>query len=253
LIVNGKDLQIWHLTDNTACQSCQEKMQNLPTSILEHVFAYLRPEEILQSFLQLTVSIDQLVRHYTNYRVNLHNILRNDFDLLCQCIRADQIYALTLSEDFGSQLYLQRYSIENNWMRLRALRLMGVVLNEPIDAASLQMIDTDHLANFSWISTLVSLKRLIVRNPLETLFQLDVFFVDELLSRLTQLTIDFCSFTLLHRILRRAQQLVTLTIGLRIFDCASIDGFIHDNDHRHETLQSLTISVDSSSKCRSLE
>jgi hypothetical protein len=76
--------------------------------------------------------VDEVLRSYSAYRLDLKSIGRSDFNLLCHCIRPDQVISLTLSDDADtpgqSKLFFSRFRIEE-FTQLRSLTLIQVEID----------------------------------------------------------------------------------------------------------------------------
>ena len=81
------------------------------------------------SLLNLSPYLNDMIRSYSNYRLNLKSIGRSEFDLICEKINPDQVNELILSDDKDtpgqSQLFLSFFQI-NQFRNLQSLILIEI-------------------------------------------------------------------------------------------------------------------------------
>ena len=126
------------------------RLDQLPVELWRCILSHLSAHEIFHSFTYLSSYIDGMLKTYTKYRVNFKAISRNDFDLVCQHIRPDQVISLILSDDENTpgliSLFLSRFQI-HQFTCLRTLWLIDIGPDFWTDIIP-QMIKLKHLRSF---------------------------------------------------------------------------------------------------------
>ena len=101
----------------------------LPVELLHTVFTYFLAHEILVSFFDVSDHVNAILLSYSSYRLDFKSILKCHFDLICRCIRPDQVITLSLSDADDtpgqSELFFSRFRIEQ-FTRLRSLKLINI-------------------------------------------------------------------------------------------------------------------------------
>ena len=237
------------------------KIDFLSEEIFFTIFEYLTCVDILDAFLHISPYIDGIVFRYENYHVNFRCILKRNFDLICRCIQPNQIKSLIVSDSRQtpgqSNIYLSRFPIEQ-FIHLQAISLFEIEdenrslfrnINQLNNLVSFQ---TDRLANFELIETLPRLKRLV----LTQFSDIDYNHVNLLdlisYSHLRSLTLPYCSYPQLRRILSEASQLRKLNISLIISDCTGVDYFAEQHHNTTLRITHLTMSIGTFSKLKNL-
>ena len=109
----------------------------LPVELFHTLFTYFLAHEILLSFSDVSDYINAVLLSYPSYQWNFQSIRKFDFDLVCRCIRPDQVFSLTLSDDNDtpgfSELFFTRFRMEQ-FIHLRSLTLIQIEID------SLQLI-----------------------------------------------------------------------------------------------------------------
>lgn len=105
----------------------------LPMEVIRMIFCYLDGVDILRSFLGLSEYIDNILQLYDNYSLNLKNISKTNFNLICNNIKPSQVICLILSGEIYTpgliHLFFKRFQLEE-FTRLRSLHLHSVDLEE---------------------------------------------------------------------------------------------------------------------------
>lgn len=103
------------------------RLNDLPVELFHYFLDYFSTREIFYSFTNVSSYIDAVLKTYTKYRIDFQGIRRDDFDMICQRIKSNQVIALTLSNDEYTPglvgLFLSRFQI-HQFTRLRALKLI---------------------------------------------------------------------------------------------------------------------------------
>lgn len=105
----------------------------LPVKIIHIIFDYLNTVDILQSFFGVSNYIDNTVRLYKNYSLNMKNISKMNFNLICNHIKPSQVVSLTLSGEIYTpglvNLFFRQFQLEE-FIGLRSLHLHSIELEE---------------------------------------------------------------------------------------------------------------------------
>ncbi|CAF4079408.1 unnamed protein product [Rotaria sordida] len=170
-------------------------LDQLPILVLHTLFTYLLTEEILFSLLNVSTSLNDAIKSYSNYRLNFKSILRSNFDLICQHILPNQVKALILSDDQHtpgqSQLFLSHFQIDE-FINLQSLTLIE------IEKKSLEIIN-EHLYKLN------RLRSFLFKSEINILFSMS--FVN-----LHHLELSQCSLNLLENICLTTPWLKTLNV-----------------------------------------
>ena len=231
----------------------------LPKEIVYIIFDSLWSHEILYTFLHISQYIDDIVVSYQNYHVNFKSILKRHFDLVCRHIKPSQIKSLVLSDDNKtpgqSEIFLTRFPIEQ-FVSLRAISLFEIendsrpLFTNINQLKCLVSFETDTLSNIWMIETIPHLKRLQVNKYLDTDYHHEHLFNSISFTHLRNLSLSYCSYVQLQRILRLAPNLTSLRISLFISDCTGIDYFAEQHQDTPLTIHYLSMSIGTFSKFR---
>jgi hypothetical protein len=232
-----------------------------PSGIFYTIFDYLWCDDILYSFLNISNYIDTILFNYHNYHVNFKSILKRQFDLICRYIKPNQIKSLVLSDSNEtpgqSKAFLSLFPIEQ-FICLRAISLFEIENDSrPLffnihELKCLVSFESDTLSNLWMIETIPRLKRLIVHKFLDNDYNHENLLHPISFSHLRHLTLPYCSYTQLRRILCLALKLTSLNISLIISDCTGIDYFAEQHQDPPLTINHLTMSIHTYSKLRYL-
>jgi hypothetical protein len=101
----------------------------LPVELIEMIFCYLSGVDILRAFLSLSDYIDKIISSYDKYVLNLKDISKNDFNLICKTIRPIKVISLRLFDGKFTpgkiNLFLHKFQLEE-FIRLRSLHLYSI-------------------------------------------------------------------------------------------------------------------------------
>lgn len=101
----------------------------LPAELVYSVFSYLWAHEILVAFFGVSDRVNAILLAYRTHRLNFRSIEKDRFDLICKCIRPEQVIALALSDENDtpaqSELFFSRFRIEQ-FTQLQALTLQNL-------------------------------------------------------------------------------------------------------------------------------
>lgn len=107
-------------------------MDLLPVELLHIIFNYFLAQDILFSFSNVSNYIDTILLAYSSYQINFKSITKANFDLICHCIRPDQVLSLILSDDIDtpgqSELFFSYFQIEQ-FIHLQSLTLFNIELD----------------------------------------------------------------------------------------------------------------------------
>ena len=233
----------------------------IPMEIHYTIFEYFWGHEILYSFLGISKFLDSILLNYHNYHINFKSILKQQFDLINHHIQPNQIKSLILSDSNEtpgqSKAFLSLFPIEK-LTNLRAITLFDIENDSHLLFANinhlkcLSSFETDTLSHLWMIETIPRLKRLVVNK----FFDSDYNYIDLLssisFSHLRKLTLSYCSYVQLRRILCLAPKLTSLNISLIISDCTGIDYFAEQNQDSPLAIRHLTMSIHTFSKSRNI-
>jgi hypothetical protein len=233
------------------------KFDLLPKEIIYTIFDFLWCHEILYTFFHISHYIDDILLSYHNYHVNFKLILKRNFDLVCYHIKPNQIKSLVLSDSNQtpgqSNIFLSNFPIEQ-FVSLRAISLFEIENDSRTLFANIHQLkslvsfETDTLSNLWMIETIPCLKRLQVNQYRDTDYHHEDLLNSISLSHLRNLTLPYCSYIQLQRILRLTPQLTSLSISLFISDCTGIDYFAEQHQDAPLTIHHLTMSIGTFSK-----
>ena len=232
------------------------KIDHLSEEIFFTIFDYLWAVDILGAFLHIS---DGIICRYKNYHVNFRLIFKRDFDLICRYIQPEKIKSLILSDSREtpglSQLYFSRFSIEQ-FSRLHAISLSEIEDNtRPLLAKidqlkSLISFQTDRFSHLELIEQIPRLKRLVLTQFPDLDYD-HVHLLDGIsFSHLHTLSLPYCSYAQLRRILSEASKLKSLNISLFISDCTGVDYFAEEHHNTTLPIESLTMSICTFSKLK---
>jgi hypothetical protein len=98
-------------------------LDQFPIEIYLRTFEYLWAHEILYSFHDMSVYLNNILSSYNNYLINLESIRKSHFDLICRHIRPEQVISLIMSDKIDtpnqSQLFRSFFSIDKNFTSTR--------------------------------------------------------------------------------------------------------------------------------------
>jgi len=101
----------------------------LPVEMIEMIFCYLSGVDILRAFLSISDYIDRIIYSYDNYVLNLKDISKRDFNLICKHIRPIKVISLRLFDGIFTpgliNLFLHKFQLEE-FIRLRSLHLYSI-------------------------------------------------------------------------------------------------------------------------------
>jgi hypothetical protein len=66
-------------------------LDQFPTEIFYIIFEYLWAHEILFSFHNISVHLNNILSNYNGYLINFESIRKSHFDLIGRCIRPEQV------------------------------------------------------------------------------------------------------------------------------------------------------------------
>lgn len=231
----------------------------LPTEILYTIFDYFWSHEILYSFMNISDYINNILLSYRNYHVNFKSILKGEFDLICHHIKPNQIKSLVLSDSNEtpgqSKAFLSLFPIEQ-FIYLHAISLFEIENDSRSFFFNIHQLkylisfETDTLSNLWMIETIPRLKRLIVNKYFDNDYNHENLLDSISFSHLLNLTLPYCSYTQLRRILCFAPKLISLNISLIISDCTGIDYFAEQHQDTPLIINHLTLSIHTFSKLR---
>jgi hypothetical protein len=231
----------------------------LPKEIVCTIFDFLWSHEILYTFLHISDYIDGILLRYPNYSVNFKSISKRHFDLVCHHVKPNQIKSLVLSDSNKtpgqSKIFLSLFPIEQ-FIYLRAISLFEIENNSRFLFSNIDQLkelvsfETDTLSNIWMIETIPCLKRLQVNQHPDTDYHYEHLLNSISFSHLRNLTLPYCSYTQLQRILRVAPKLTSLNISLFISDCTGIDYFAEQHQDTPLSIHHLTMSICTFSKFR---
>lgn len=100
-----------------------------PVELLHNLFEYFAAHEILISFMGVCERVDDILRFYSNYKLNFKSIRKDHFDLVCRSIQPEQVISLTLCDDSNtpgqSKFFFSRFHIQQ-FIQLQSLRLIDI-------------------------------------------------------------------------------------------------------------------------------
>jgi hypothetical protein len=233
----------------------------LPTEIVYTIFDYLWAHEILHSFLHISDYFDGILFNYQRYHINFKSIVKQQFDLVCHHIQPNQIKSLVLcdsNETPGqSKAFLSLFPIEQ-FINLRAITLSDIendshsFFSNINRLTHLSSFETDTLSHLWMVETIPQLKRLVVNKFVNTDFHHEDLLYSISLSHLRKLTLPYCSYAQLRRILTLSSKLISLNISLMISDCTGIDYFAEQHQDTPLAIKHLTMSIHTFSKLRNV-
>ena len=176
-------------------------LDRLPVELLHILFDYFSAHELFHTFHCINDHLDEVLRFYSAYRLNLQSIRKCDFDLVCRLIRPEQVISLTLSDGNDtpglSRLFFSRFRIEQ-FTRIRSMTLIQIEDN------SLESIITN-LYQFNQLRAL-SINAQAIRTIQHLLRNLQI----------RHLKVHRCVDDVLEIILRDLLQLKSLDVNLVI-------------------------------------
>jgi hypothetical protein len=124
-------------------------LDQFPTEIFLIIFEYLWTHEILSSFHNMNVHLNNILSNYNHYLVNLESIRKSHFDLIGRSIRPKQVISLILSDKRDtpnqSELFQSFVSIEQ-FINLRALKFIEI--NDDGESFFSDLSKVKHLVSF---------------------------------------------------------------------------------------------------------
>jgi hypothetical protein len=125
----------------------------LPAELIHQLLGYFSAHEIFYTFYNTTSYINAVLPTYSDYRLNLQSISRQQFDLVCQHIMPEQIVGLTISDDEETpgliDLFLARFRIRQ-FSRLEGLKLVEIGPNY-WEIIIVEMVQLKFLRSFCFI------------------------------------------------------------------------------------------------------
>ncbi|CAF0973048.1 unnamed protein product [Rotaria sp. Silwood1] len=230
----------------------------LPKEIVYSIFEFLWAHDILYSFLHISNYFNNILLTYQNYHINFKSILKRQFDLVCHFIQPNQITSLILSDNNEtpgqSKTFLSFFPIEQ-FINLRAITLFDIENDSHSlffnirQLKYLNYFETDTLSHLWMIETIPQLKQLIVNNYVDNDYNHENLLHSISFSHLCKLTLPYCSYVQLRRILCCAPKLTSLNISLIISDCTGIDYFAEQHQETPLIINHLTMSIKTFSNC----
>lgn len=163
-----------------------------PVEILHTIFSYILAHEILLSFSNISPYLDAILLAYSDYRWDFTSILKDDFDLVCQRIRPDQVTSLVLTDGDDtpgqSKLFLSRFQMEQ-FTRLRSLTMLDVQ-RDSLETIYLSFNKLDGLCS-------ISLNISSTTDPFCTDYYL---YLDDPMSRLNRLPLELIPISRLRHL-----------------------------------------------------
>jgi hypothetical protein len=226
------------------------------------IFEYLWAHEILSSFHNMSVYLDNILSSYNHYLINLESIRKSHFDLICRSIRPEQVISLILSDKMDtpnqSQLFRSSFPIKQ-FIHLRALKFIRLDNNGESFFSDLCKIEhlvsfeIDANTNLTLIRFSPTLERLIINIiPSGAYWDLDASIAMIQFERLRYLSLSDCSCKQLQQIFYRAVRLTSLKVSLTFLNPEEIDTFA--NFHQEQTtkfsLVSLSLSINRAGEYR---
>ena len=196
-------------------------------TIIHQIFDYLWADEIFKAFLIHSQSMDNSLQSYCRYKLNLKSAPKKIFDELCNRLRANQISSIRLSDDENtptqSNLFLKSFSTVN-FIHLRSINVIEV-------------------QDLDWLCQLPNVHRLIIENS-----PMNSFIPNFNWAHLKHLSLSYCSYHQLRRIMAEAIRLISFAVGLIISDCSVIDYFSENYQTTLDQVTTLKLSIQSASK-----
>jgi hypothetical protein len=229
-------------------------LDQFPTEIFLIIFEYLWAHEILSSFHNMSVYLNNVLSSYNHYLVNLESIRKSHFDLICRYIRPEQVISLILSDKKEtpnqSQLFQSFFSIEQ-FIHLRALKF--IELDDDGESFFSDLSKVKHLVSFEidvkidlpLIEIPPSVERLVINIPSGVYFDIDPSISMIQFERLRHLSLSNCSCEQLQRIFCQGVRLTSLKVSLAFLNAEEIDTFtnFHQKQTRIPSLVSLSLSI----------
>ncbi len=101
----------------------------LPVELLHSLFVYFSAQEIVLTFNDVSDYINDILRTYPTWQLNLKSIQRDHFDIICRYIQPENVISLTLSDDIDtpgqSELFFSYFQFEE-FTHLRFLTLVKI-------------------------------------------------------------------------------------------------------------------------------
>ena len=238
------------------------RLDLLPHNVIHIIFDFLRALHIVDSFLNISDTLNNALWTYGNYRIDFKSVRKRDFDLVCRHVRPDQVTALTLCDGDEtpnqSHIFLSLFPIDR-FCRLRALKLIKIDTGSRSPLADLHRLEhltsfeTDSMSLLPFIELTPKLERLVVNKYHDDDYNDETFLSTMSLAHLRHLSLPYCSYSQLRHILSRTPQLSSLEITLQISDCAGIDYFSEQHQNSALALTRLKMSIRTCSKWKENE
>ncbi|CAF1026787.1 unnamed protein product [Adineta steineri] len=104
-------------------------LEQLPIELLHTTFDYLWANEIIYSFYNINIYINNIIHTYSSYRFNLQSIRKSHFDNICEIIKVNRVISLRLSDDDStpnqSKFFFAYFHLDQ-FIRLRSLSLFDI-------------------------------------------------------------------------------------------------------------------------------
>lgn len=234
-------------------------LDRFPPEIFFIIFEHLWADEILSSFHEISVYVENILSSYNRYFVNLKSIRKSDFDEIVRYLRSSQVIGLILSDENEtpnqSQLFQSDFSMKQ-LVNLRSLKFVN--LDDDGQSFFSDLVELKHLISFEidvkiflpLVKIPKSVKRLIINIKPNIFFDIDESISMIPYEQLRYLSVCHCSCQQLQKIFIQSVQLTSLKIVLPILTEEELNRFInfHEKESPLSPLKRLSLSIYGASK-----